>query len=131
MTISPAAAAIVTQLTDALPGLQALVASASGAQEQEDLAAIGDAASKLVALIPAAPAALAVTPTSLTLALGQPATGTLTASGGTAPYTFAASDTGLTVDASGNVGGSATEASSTIAVTDAAGRETSVSVSAS
>ena len=79
-------------------------------------------------------ASLAVTPSSLSVTVGQPITDTLTVSGGTEPY--AASPTnGLSVSfsgATGTVSGDvATAGSSTFDVTDAAGGSVTVTVTAS
>lgn len=126
MTISPPAQAIIDKLTAATTALATALANAgsnAGAQEAEDLTGISGAADPLVTAIndAAAPVVtpLSVSPTTLSVTVGAAVTASLTASGGTGPYSFAASDSGLSVDASGNVTGTiAAAGASTITVSD-------------
>lgn len=67
----------------------------------------------------APPPSLSVSPGTLGLAVGAAVTGQLSVSGGTAPYSFVSSLADVTVDSSGNLGGTPAAAETgTITVTD-------------
>lgn len=118
--------------TAAAAAVAAIDASVNGAAS--DLAA---AVSANTAAPAPAPEALAIAPASITGTAGSAVSGSFSASGGTAPYTFSAdenwpADIGL--DASGSYTGTPTAAetaSSVVTVTDATGEtaDTTVSVS--
>ena len=124
-------AAAVKTAQDALAA-----AEAAATQAESDLAAeVTDLTAKVTALETAAgipstpPAALTVSPTSISSAPGAGITQTLTVSGGTAPYTFASDLADVSVDGSGNVSGTpASPETGTITVSDAAGATAPVSV---
>lgn len=89
---------------------------------------------KIKAVLPAPPPppALAVSPSSITGAVGAGLTATLSATGGTAPYSFSSSLADVTVDANGAVSGTPAAAETgTITVTDSAGASVEVSVTIS
>ena len=139
MTISPAAQAIIDELTSATTALATALANAyakATAQSTEDLAGIKTAADALVSAIDSAatppPAALAVNPTAITGAVGAAISTTLTVSGGTAPYAYASNLADVSVDASGVVTGTPAAAETgAITVTDASGAAVDVSVTVS
>lgn len=80
---------------------------------------------------PPAPVPLAVSPTSVTLAVGVASTAPLTISGGTAPYTFSGLPGGVTTDANNDLVADATTTAgtSTVTVSDSATPPNTVEVS--
>jgi hypothetical protein len=115
-TVSSAAQAIITAIEANTAQIATLVSeSGSAAQESADLAAIGAAvAAQTAALAPPAASTLTISPATLTdPVLNTPYSATLTASGGTAPYTFdlasgSSLPPGLSLSSAGEISGTPT-----------------------
>jgi hypothetical protein len=134
--IATAVTDLQTIATEIGTGDQAAIAAAVAAAQESDQAALDAAVAPLTAEIAALkaqlnpPVALSVSPASITGTAGTAITGTLSVTGGTAPYTFTSSLADISVDASGNlVGTPAAAEAGTITVTDSASTHATASVS--
>ncbi len=111
--------AVAKALADA--GASTAQAEAAFTAATTSTQAIVDKIKAALALPPPPPSALSVSPASITGSVGAALTGTLSVTGGTAPYTFSSDLADVTVDNSGNYSGTPAAAENgTIRVNDSA-----------
>lgn len=112
--------ATLAKLQATATALASYVDTLKNADDQSSVDAANTTAQGLETTLAALlPASLTVSPTSLSVTVGQPVSDSLSVSGGTSPYTYVASDTGLSVDSTGVVTGTVASAGeSTITVSD-------------